>query len=59
MWKQWINAILGLVAIVGAFMGLTGWALAIVGAVILILALWTVSEVPSAEYERVAHHKHA
>ena len=64
MWKQWVNAILGLALIVVPFLGLTStalaWTLALGGLVILVLSLWTVGEVPSDEYERVAHrHSHA
>lgn len=60
MWKQWINALLGLATIVVAFMGLTGstltWTLAIMGAVVLVLSLWTTGEVSQEEYKEVVQH---
>lgn len=62
MWKQWVNALLGLATIVVAFMGLTGatlaWTLGIIGLLVLGLSLWTIGEVPREEYERAAHARH-
>ena len=44
MWQQWVNAILGLVVIAVAFMGLAPatmmWTLIVVGAVVAILGFW-------------------
>lgn len=64
MWKQWINAILGAIAIAVPFLGLTAatltWTLVVMGLTIAVLSLWTISEVPREEYERVVHrHSHA
>lgn len=63
MWKQYVNALLGLATIVVPFLGLSSaafmWTLVVMGAVVLILSLWTVGEVPGEEYERIAHHSHA
>lgn len=48
MWKQWVNAILGLLVLAVPFLNLsTGaftWTLAIAGIVIAALAVWSVSE---------------
>lgn len=62
MWKQWVNALLGVATIAIPFLGLTGaalgWTLTIVGAGVLILSLWTAGEVSREEYkEVVTHHK--
>ena len=44
MWQQWVNAILGLITIAVAFMGLAGatmmWTLVVIGAVVAILGFW-------------------
>lgn len=62
MWKQWVNAVLGAATIAVPFLGLTGitlaWTLAIMGAAVLVLSLWTAGEVSKEEYrEVVAHHR--
>lgn len=64
MWKQWVNALLGAATIAVPFLGLTGatlaWTLAIMGAVVLVLSLWTAGEVSTDEYKEVVqHHKHS
>lgn len=64
MWKQWINAILGLAVIVVPFLGLSAmalaWTLAIMGAVVLVLSLWTTGEVSNQEYDQVVtQHRHS
>lgn len=63
MWKQWINALLGLAVIAVPFFGLTGsafaWTLGIMGVCIAGLSIWTMSEVPRDEYERIAHERHS
>jgi hypothetical protein len=63
MWKQWVNAILGVATIAVPFLGLTGatlaWTLAIIGAVVLVLSLWTTGEVSKEDYEQVTHHRHS
>lgn len=64
MWKQWVNAILGLAVIVVPFLGLSAmamaWTLAIMGAVVLVLSLWTTGEVSNQEYDQVVtHHRHS
>ncbi len=52
MWKQWVNAILGLLVLAVPFLGLTAtaytWTLAIAGIIIAVLAVWTVAEASSA-----------
>lgn len=62
MWKQWINALLGVGIIAVPFLGLTGatlaWTLGIMGALVLLLSLWMTLEVSTEEYEEaVMHHK--
>jgi len=48
MWKQWVNAILGLLVLAVPFLGLTTaaftWTLAIAGIIIAALAIWSVAE---------------
>lgn len=50
MWKQWINAILGLVVLATPFLNLSvgafTWTLAIAGIIIAILAVWSATESP-------------
>jgi len=56
MWKQWVNAILGLAVIAVPFMGLTAtaltWTLVVAGAVIAVLGVWSAIEEQSPEYHR-------
>lgn len=57
MWKQWVNAILGLLVLAVPFLGLTTaaftWTLAIAGIVVAVLAVWSVAEYSSvSESER-------
>lgn len=48
MWRQWVNAILGLLVLAVPFLGLTTaaftWTLAIAGVIIVVLAVWSVAE---------------
>ena len=48
MWKQWVNAILGLLVLAVPFLGLTTaaftWTLAIAGILVAVLAVWSVAE---------------
>jgi len=48
MWQDWTNAILGLVIIGVAFLGLSGsastWTLAIIGLLVAVIGFWGVSE---------------
>lgn len=48
MWRQWVNAILGLLVLAVPFLGLTTaaftWTLAIAGVIIAVLAVWSVAE---------------
>src|SRR3989344_7567637 len=48
MWKQWVNALLGLWTIVIPFTGMVGntlmWALIITGIAVAVLALWSIQE---------------
>jgi hypothetical protein len=59
MWQDYVNAFLGLCVLAVAFLGLTGttltWTLGILGAVILILGLWSASKTSSSGFEQ----KHA
>ena len=54
MWKQWVNALLGLWTIVIPFTGMVGntlmWALIITGIAVAVLALWSIQDV-SSEHE--------
>lgn len=56
MWQEYVNAVLGLAIIVVAFLGLTGatlsWTLGILGAAILVLALWSAGTVSPPEFKR-------
>jgi hypothetical protein len=51
MWKQWVNAILGLLVLAVPFLNLTTtgftWTLAIAGIVVAVLAVWTATETSS------------
>jgi hypothetical protein len=60
MWQQWVNAILGLWVLAAPFLGLSAstltWTLAISGAVIALLALWSMQEVKTGrESGRMIH----
>ncbi|NNM83721.1 hypothetical protein HKL94_00670 [Candidatus Parcubacteria bacterium] len=59
MWQDYVNAVLGLCVLVVAFLGLTGatlgWTLGILGAAILILALWSAGSVSSSSEFRHGH----
>lgn len=48
MWKQWINAILGLLVLAVPFLNLSAgaftWTLAVTGIVIAALSVWSASE---------------
>jgi hypothetical protein len=70
MWKQWVNALLGLItigmALAGGLSGVAGiaglslaWTLGIIGLIVLALSLWTIGEVPREEYERAVHSRHS
>ncbi|HET9641489.1 MAG TPA: hypothetical protein VFP46_01400 [Candidatus Paceibacterota bacterium] len=63
MWKQWINALLGLAVIAVPFLGLTGsaftWTFVVMGVLIAGLSIWTMSEVPREAYERLTHERHS
>lgn len=52
MWKQWVNAILGLLVLAVPFLGLTTaaftWTLAIAGVIVAVLSVWSVAEASSA-----------
>lgn len=56
MWKQWVNAILGVAIIAVPFMGLTAatltWSLVVGGIAIAALSLWSAAEEQSPEYHR-------
>jgi hypothetical protein len=56
MWKQWVNAIIGLAVIATPFMGLTAaslsWTLVVAGAVVAILSVWSAMEEQSPEYHQ-------
>jgi hypothetical protein len=48
MWKQWINAVLGLAVLATPFLSLSSgamtWTLAIAGLVVAVLSIWSASE---------------
>jgi len=48
MWKQWVNAILGLLVLAVPFLSLSTaaftWTLAIAGVIIAVLAVWSATE---------------
>ena len=44
MWKQWINLILGLVVVLGAYMGMSMTWFVVLGIIIALLALWAALE---------------
>jgi len=61
MWKQWVNAIIGLAVIAAPFLGLDAaslsWTLVVAGAVIAILSVWSAMEENSPEYhQRMLQH---
>jgi membrane-associated PAP2 superfamily phosphatase len=62
MWKQWVNAILGLAVIATPFLALSTtavvWTLVIAGAVIAILSIWSAMESPSEYTEYRVQHSH-
>lgn len=59
MWKQWVNAALGLVVLAAPFMSLSAaaltWTLAISGIAIAILSIWHALEMGSMSDYRLAH----
>lgn len=61
MWKQWVNAILGLWVVIIPFTGIAAsaltWTLVVTGLVIAVLAFWGVADVSAVEQrgERMAH----
>jgi hypothetical protein len=61
MWKQWIIALLGLATVAVPFLGLTSvalmWTFVVMGAVVLVLSLWTIGEVPREEYREIVTHR--
>lgn len=56
MWQDWVNAILGLVVIAVAFMGLTGatlgWTLGVLGVIIALIGFWGAATTTSGLTER-------
>jgi len=56
MWRQWTNAVLGLVVLVVPFLGLTStvfmWTLVTVGLAVTILAVWGASQETQEKGER-------
>ncbi|MDB5244202.1 MAG: hypothetical protein JWN18_72 [Parcubacteria group bacterium] len=71
MWKQWINALLGAVITISAFVGTNvvgadgtvgsgvSWTLAIMGIAVLVLSLWSATEVSKEDYDRVTQQRHS
>ncbi len=62
MWKQWVNAVLGLAVIATPFMALSAtalmWTLVVAGAVVAILSVWSAMEAPSEYTEYRVQHSH-
>jgi hypothetical protein len=56
MWKQWVNAILGLAVIATPFMALSAtaltWTLVVAGVVVAVLSVWSAVEEQSPEYHQ-------
>lgn len=56
MWKQWVNAILGLAVLATPFLTLSTtalmWTLVVAGAVVLVLSIWSAIEEGSPEYHQ-------
>jgi hypothetical protein len=64
MWKQWVNAIIGLGIIAVSFMGLTVaalmYTLVIGGIVLVVLSLWSAYEIGTETGEsRTMRHAHS
>lgn len=64
MWKQWINAFLGLATIGLAFItgiadAALGWTIGTIGAIVLALSAGTIAKTPQEKHERAAHEQHA
>ena len=61
MWKQWVNALLGLWTIVIPFTGMVGntlmWALIITGIAVAVLALWSIQETSTERQEGKMVHR--
>lgn len=63
MWQQWINAVLGLVAIALPFLSLSSaaltWTLVIGGIAVAVLAIWGALRDQSTEYHQESlRHSH-
>jgi len=60
MWKQWVNAVVGLAVIATPFVALSTtalmWTLVVAGLIVAVLSIWSAMEDP-AEYRdyRVQH----
>jgi hypothetical protein len=56
MWQQWVNAVLGLVAIALPFMGLSAaaltWSLVVGGIAVAVLSIWAATRESSREYHQ-------
>jgi hypothetical protein len=56
MWQQWVTAVLGLVAVIVPFLGLTAsaltWTLVIGGIATAALSVWTAIKEQSPEYHQ-------
>jgi hypothetical protein len=56
MWQQWVNAVLGLVAIVVPFLNLSAatltWTLVVGGIAVAVLSVWTAIREQSPEYHQ-------
>jgi hypothetical protein len=56
MWKQWVNAVLGLAVVALPFLSLSAtaltWSLAVAGIIIAVLAIWSTAEFSSPEETR-------
>jgi hypothetical protein len=59
MWKQWVNAVLGLAVIATPFLSLSSgaltWTLAIAGLVVVILSVWSATELGGYTESTFAH----
>jgi hypothetical protein len=61
MWKQWVNALLGLLVLAVPFLNLSvegfTWTLAIAGIAVAVLSVWSAVEAPSWDSDNVLAHR--
>jgi hypothetical protein len=59
MWKQWVNAVLGLAVLATPFLSLSSgaltWTLALAGLVVAALSVWSIAEYTTDNHRTFAH----